>query len=1258
VRRRTRYIIWIVAGILILAPFVLVLSVVYTQFGLRQAIARLPVLERQGVHIEGVTGTLAGPLHIDKFELFNSHVHVLAHDITVDLRVRRLFVQSISATSVKIGDALVEVKESDSPPNDKPTKFLPTFLSLDATSVEVGAAKYVHFNGTTTMSADRAHARLSVTAYSLRVDDIDIQSPDFDVSNADLRLRAKKPMGLTITGAARWHKDKQQYTFNADLDGDLDRMRVKANLLEPAVASADTVYTRKGGAWNIDGDVRSNAFDLSAWLEHPPFRLENVALQVHATAAEVHAKGTVRVPEVDPGDLNIDARGAFAEHVLTIASANVEVQKSSARAHAAGTITLGEGSPLIDAAADWSQLRWPLHGDVVVQSPTGTIKLLGRMPYDFTVNAAVTGPRIPDAQGVATGMVSKTSLELASYDIAALGGNVSGSGSLGFAKPTAWVLVANGTQLDPASLYAPLAGRIDFAVEGNGSGLSKNAQFKLAAKKIDGLLHNQRLLAHGGLDRDSRGWAAHGLDIDWGATHAKLDGEWRDGIRGSWSVNSTALSQLVPGLEGKVQSAGTASGTREQPHIKATLNAQSLSYAGWTAARIDAETDVDISDRAPSSFSIRAQQLLRAGFAIDAIRLDGKGTSATHRLDLQLAQLTVSGETAVSTADIWFDGKYANRRWQSTFDTEAAPQVSSTGILSSTGYVAMTHPAHAVIAQDELSVDQLCLVVGDGQMCAHVDWKRDGPYSARVSASSVPLAALDTNPRDNVKYDGRLEGEVEIRGNGKQPVIGNAHISVMDAAIIYPLSRGKTDTLELGSGRFDATADPEKIAATLDLKALSQTTVQGEAHLTRQDSFDFMHYPLEAKLEGKTADANMLPLLFPDVDRAAGTLTASLNATGTLAAPELNGDLRLEHGELDAYQVNLALRDLDLDARLSSNTINFSGTGRAGEGTFKAGGQLAWQQRAPVGEIHFSGQNLLVADLADYRVHASPELDFKIDNQQLTVTGNVLIPMARLQPANLSNAVRISPDARYTDETSDERSGKLRVDSSVTIKLGDDVRVDSFGLQGQLHGSVGTSVKTGQVATGRGELNVSEGRYEAYGQKLDIARGRLLFDASPIDDPGLDIQAERKIESTTVGLNVRGTLRDPRLSFFSDPTMSQMQIVSYLVTGKPVEDLQGSDAGAVRNAQNSLAVSGGGFLASQLGRRLGLEEVGVETDANARSSLVLGKFLSPRMFVSYGISLTESINTLKLRYTISDRWTLKTEAGEANAADVEYTIER
>jgi translocation and assembly module TamB len=56
--------------------------------------------------------------------------------------------------------------------------------------------------------------------------------------------------------------------------------------------------------------------------------------------------------------------------------------------------------------------------------------------------------------------------------------------------------------------------------------------------------------------------------------------------------------------------------------------------------------------------------------------------------------------------------------------------------------------------------------------------------------------------------------------------------------------------------------------------------------------------------------------------------------------------------------------------------------------------------------------------------------------------------------------------------------------------------------------------------------------------------------------------------------------------------------------------------------------------------------------------VVLGKYLNPRLFVSYGISIAEAINTIKLRYTLTEKWSLKAEAGLDQSADVEYRIER
>jgi len=56
--------------------------------------------------------------------------------------------------------------------------------------------------------------------------------------------------------------------------------------------------------------------------------------------------------------------------------------------------------------------------------------------------------------------------------------------------------------------------------------------------------------------------------------------------------------------------------------------------------------------------------------------------------------------------------------------------------------------------------------------------------------------------------------------------------------------------------------------------------------------------------------------------------------------------------------------------------------------------------------------------------------------------------------------------------------------------------------------------------------------------------------------------------------------------------------------------------------------------------------------------LVLGKYLSPGLYVSYGIGLFDGSNVLRMRYELSERLTLETETGIQSGVDLRYTLER
>jgi translocation and assembly module TamB len=201
--------------------------------------------------------------------------------------------------------------------------------------------------------------------------------------------------------------------------------------------------------------------------------------------------------------------------------------------------------------------------------------------------------------------------------------------------------------------------------------------------------------------------------------------------------------------------------------------------------------------------------------------------------------------------------------------------------------------------------------------------------------------------------------------------------------------------------------------------------------------------------------------------------------------------------------------------------------------------------------------------------------------------------------------------------------------------------------------------QTGLPTRATGEIRVKNGRYRAYGQRLDIEQGRLVFSGGSLSEPGLDIRSVRVIDDITVGIRATGSINKPQLELFSTPAMGQTDILSYLLLGRPLENASDKDAQAMAKAALALGLSGGDRLVRSLRERFGLDEMRVESSANGdQASLVIGRYLSPRLYVSYGIGLIEAFNTFVVRYQISNRWQLKAESGESHSADLIYSIER
>jgi translocation and assembly module TamB len=1187
-------------------------TVFYTSYGVNALLAAISNLQSMRIVVTGVEGTLAGPLTVQHFELDHKYVHVSASDIRLSIAPRALFAQTVRVDELTIGRADVTTKPIVDQSESKPLRFFTSLLLLQADTVDIREARFTHYGGFT-QSAQRVRARARITAQRVQIDRIAVDAEQFSASGY-LALRARRPIPLEADLAFRAPVPRgPDFEGKVVVSGHIEHMNINAVLREPSTAQFKSEFTRGAGPWQLAGTLVAPNFSLAPWLERPPLSFQQATLDLTVSSELVQLQGMVTVPEADPAPLQLDIHGHYAERVLAVTRANVQLSESTTAVTAAGRLEFAGGRPKVNATAQWRDLSWPLRGETgaaVFVSRDGQLSVSGDWPYAIGAEAeAIVRNDIP-VQLSMNGELSDTELRADNFTLQLLDGQAIGNGALKF-KPQSWQVDVVASTLNPAPLSAQLPGSISFDAKASGVGYGRDARFALDMSSLRGRLRGEPLSGQGAIARDNLGWTVKRVALTLGEANLNLSGTYTDKIDLQWSLNAPALQSFVAEARGSVQSEGTIRGTYAMPHIDATLRGEQLSYGDWRVESIDARANTNLAGNDDSQIEVTTRSLRVRQYSLGSPQLTAKMNKQQQ------------SRYAVNQRTQWQIDRFCIR-W---------PEASAPETIE--------------------SVDD-----ADRQVCGNAQWSRDGTWLLRAQSGELPLNLFDDSFPAEARYGGKWQVNIDAQSTAAQGVLGKALVSIADATLMHQPVEGEVEVMELGTGQIALTADAATYVAQASLTTPGTTSINANARIERRENMAWNNAPLTGQLRARTADANLLPLIFPDIDHSDGELNADLAVRGSVALPEFSGRIELARGELALYRYNLHLREMALTANFIDNRLDFDGSALAGEGNLRIQGQMAWRNLEPVGNLHFTGERLTIADIPEYKILASPDVRFAIDGKRIDISGEVFIPTARLQPTDLTGATQLSPDARLTSAPPEDEKRGFDIYTDVRVRIGDDVLIDTLGLQGKLGGTVNTIAQPDERAIGRGELSVSDGRYEAYGQKLDIARGRLLFNSTPLDDPGLDIQAERRLEEQRVGVNVRGTLRAPRISLFAEPSLTQTQIVSYLLTGKPIDDLKSQDTASVGLARDAIALQGGGVLASQLGRRIGLEEVGIESSGANDTSLVLGKFLSPRLFVSYGISLTESINTLKLRYTLSDRWLFKSEMGQEQSADLEFRIQR
>lgn len=949
----------------------------------------------------------------------------------------------------------------------------------------------------------------------------------------------------------------------------------------------------------------------------------------HIVIARLHANTR------EAGVVQLRGRIAIADDLLAFEDFEVEAP-SRLRIEGAMALTAEAVNAL---TLSWENLRWP-DGTTLpwLHSPRGTLALEGPWrDYAWSTEAETMAVDIP-GELAARGRGDLRALRLAEARLRALAGTVSARGRIDWAPAPRTDLALEWNQLDPSGRLAGWPGQL------NGTATLK-ARWDEQRPQIefDGALRDSQLRGYP-LALQARGRTEQGaislqqFAVQSGVSELRAAGQLWPQLAVKGSVRSADLNSLWAGLSGQGEARFSAQGEPAAPRITAQASVQALDYRQFRAARLTLDANVAARGRSELSLTLVEPQ---AGVTLKQFTANASGTRDAHRVTF--TAIGAEGEGALV-----LQGGERGGEWRGQL--EEARFVPAGGLPWTLEEAAAVRIRRAV-----LRIEPACLRGGSSRACADLDL---GGERQRIAFRLHEFALQHLRswlPPDWV-MTGTLGGTAALELRGGELTALSADLAGSAGSV-----EGDGVRLDFGPGLLRVEPVDRRLHATLKL-APAGGTIEGEVWVAPGAAL--LDRPMLGDLSVKLPDLSWLPVLSPEIAAARGSIDADLNVSGTLRGPALDGRLQVADGRVRLATPGIELTEISASFdRGRAAPLNARLSAKSGEGQFTLEGVLRTMQPKLSGSFTLKGQQVLGFNTPELRAWITPDLKLTLDGRRARFTGEVAVPRAEITPRQL-DAGGIGPSRDQVVVSSDQQQTAtgFEVESQVRIALGDKVRFDGLGLKTRLEGAITAYDEIGRPTTGRGELRLVGGRYKAYGQDLQIETGRLLFSGGPITDPAIDLSAYRKpLENLKVGLRARGTLAAPEFSLYSEPAMSQEEQLSWLVLGRSLEATLKSEQGSeLSGAAASLGLSGGDLLAQQLAPRLGFDEVSLgarpgETADLAR--LTIGKYLSPKLFISYGVGLFQPGHFFRLQYDLSKRFKLVGESGLQQGGDVLYSIE-
>ncbi len=371
-------------------------------------------------------------------------------------------------------------------------------------------------------------------------------------------------------------------------------------------------------------------------------------------------------------------------------------------------------------------------------------------------------------------------------------------------------------------------------------------------------------------------------------------------------------------------------------------------------------------------------------------------------------------------------------------------------------------------------------------------------------------------------------------------------------------------------------------------------------------------------------------------DRLKGQLKIDVSTSNTLSQMQHQGTFSLNEGEYENAEFGTVLRHIDLNASLKGSmlTITKLSGNDFKEGRFSGAGTVKLADLAAIQpQISLMLTKMLVANNDIIALNVSGKIDIKpLKKDSFVIGGKVQANFGdvfledSVQKIKNINMIEVTKQSLLRRKPLKNRT-KNPTQSLYDLKvhIPDNLFMEGHNIKSRWGGDLHVQGALNMPEI-KGAIEIVRGRADILGKQMAFKKGSKISFVTYKNEvePVLDIKLEKTIREVILMIWAHGMASDPKIDFISNPALSQEEVVSFLLFGKPLSSVSAAQSLQLATRLAAIKTGKDGVnLMDQFQKAFGLDEFSV---GGSESTDDLQSSQEPGVSNGYAVRVGKQLN--------------------------------